>query len=301
MANGILDDFIKETDQAPGEMKGIKIVQAGRLLAAHHWQKEKLSNVHSVAKSFLATAVGFALTEALLSLDENLVDLFPEYVTEENEETLKNVTVRHLLSMSHGQAEAHLMMDQRENLQEIAWVKYSLNQPFKHQPGQHFLYSNVGPYLVGVALEQRTEMTLVAYLTPRLFDPLGFSNVVWEKDPLGRTFAAGGLWITLTDLAKFGQFYLQKGQWEGQQLLAPGWLKLVTTPKIKADASDPFTKYYGYGFWIHPNQTIYRADGAFGQMALVLPEKEAVIAISSKATDTAQNMEKIFRLIYPKL
>lgn len=299
--NPILEDFVHEINQSNQKMNGIKIIQRGELRAEYHWKEEQIQNVHSVAKSFLSTAIGFALEEKVLTLDENLTEYFSEYVNEKNQTDLEKVTGRHLLSMSHGQDASYLMMDQREEMTQTDWVTFSLNQPFTHHPGKHFLYSNVGPYLLGVVLQKRTGQNLVDYLQPRLFEPLEISQVKWTKDPVNNTFAAGGLYLTLTDLVKYGQLYLQKGKWAGQQILSSDWVKQASTPFIETDSEDSFTKYYGYGFWIHPNRRIYRADGAFGQMVMIIPKKEAVITIISEGTETAENMEKIFRLIYPRL
>ena len=198
---------------------GIKVTQNDALIAQWQSEYECRRNVYSAAKSFTSCAVGFAIQEGLLSLDEKLTDAFSKDLPEHVNENLKKATVRDLLTMCLGQEHSSLMGDQRPLYEEDDWVKLSLAIPFIYEPGTHFVYNNVGPYLAGVLVQRRAGCDLVSYLTPRLFSHLGIKRPTWEIDPLGNTFGAGGLFLTLTELHKFGLFYLHKGKWNGKQLL----------------------------------------------------------------------------------
>ena len=141
--------------------------------------------------------------------------------------------MRDLLTMCLGQARGELMGAQRPLYQERDWVKLALSFPFTDAPNTKFVYNNVGPYLAGMLVQRRSGCDLVSYLTPRLFEHLGITRPTWETDPLGHTFGAGGLFLTLSELHTFGQFYLQNGRWKGRQLLDPAWVKASTSKQVE--------------------------------------------------------------------
>lgn len=249
---------------------GLKVTQNDTLIAQWQSEYECRRNVYSAAKSFTSCAVGFAIQEGLLSLDEKLTDAFPKDLPEHVNENLKKATVRDLLTMCLGQEHSSLMGDQRPLYEEDDWVKLSLAIPFIYEPGTHFVYNNVGPYLAGVLVQRRAGCDLVSYLTPRLFSHLGIKRPTWEIDPLGNTFGAGGLFLTLTELHKFGLFYLNKGKWNGKQLLNENWITESTKQQVDAP--------YGYLFW-RGEYNSYRADGKYSQLSIVLPDKNAVVSV----------------------
>ena len=213
---------------------GIKVTKDGDLINEWYSEPECRRNIYSATKSFTSCAVGFAVQEGLLSLDEKLTDAFPE--------------------------------DLPDVYQEDDWVKMSLAIPFQYKPGTHFVYNNVGPYLAGILVQRRSGCDLVSYLTPRLFKHLGIKRPTWETDPLGNSFGAGGLFLTLSELHKFGLFYLNKGKWNGKQILSEKWIEESTA------ASD--TDNYGYLFW-RGKYNSYRADGKYSQISMILPDKNA--------------------------
>lgn len=197
---------------------GIKVTKDGDLINEWYSEPECRRNIYSATKSFTSCAVGFAVQEGLLSLDEKLTDAFPEDLPDVIDDNLKMATVRDLLTMCLGQEQGSLMGEQRPLYQEDDWVKMSLAIPFQYKPGTHFVYNNVGPYLAGILVQRRSGCDLVSYLTPRLFKHLGIKRPTWETDPLGNSFGAGGLFLTLSELHKFGLFYLNKGKWNGKQI-----------------------------------------------------------------------------------
>lgn len=274
---------------------GLKVSQHGTVIAHKTWDEECRRNVYSASKSVTSCAVGFAVQEGLLSLEERLVDAFPQDLPEAISENLERATVRDLLTMCLGQEHGELMGAQRPLYKERDWVKLALSFPFTDAPNTKFVYNNVGPYLAGVLVQRRSGCDLVSYLTPRLFEHLGIVRPTWEIDPLGRTFGAGGLFLTLSELHTFGQFYLQNGQWNGKQLLDPEWVKASTSKQVDNGAYG-----YGYLFW-GGEQGTFRADGKYGQLSILCRDKDAAITVVCECRDGAALNRAIFDQLYPQL
>jgi len=259
---------------------GLLVNKDGELTDSWHFEPECRRNIYSASKSFTAIAVGFAVQEGLISIDEKLTDAFCKDMPENISENLAKATVRDLLTMCLGQEKGFLMGDQRPLYEEDDWVKLSLRQPFVYEPGTHFVYNNVGPYLAGVLVQRRAGCDLVSYLTPRLFSHLGIKRPTWETDPLGNTFGAGGLFLTLDELHRFGLFCLNKGSWNGKQLLDPKWIE--ECGRVQDDPS------YGYLFW-RGEYNSFRADGKYTQFSIVLPDKNAVVSVVGECRDGSVN------------
>ena len=242
-------------------------------------------NQYSASKSFTSVAVGIAEREGLLSLDEPLVEAFPEEVPDNPCQNLQKATVRDLLTMCLGQGEGALMGEQRPFLAERDWVRYSLALPFPYAPGEKFVYNNVGPYLAGVLVQRRAGCDLVSYLTPRLFAPLGIVRPTWEADPQGYTFGAGGLFLSVSELTRFGQLLLQKGAWEGKQLIPAAYVEAASAKQVENGAEG-----YGYLFW-RGKENSYRADGKYGQFAIVFPGENLVIGANAECRVQGQLLD----------
>lgn len=289
-------DFTKFSEKAEElRVLGIVISQNGEEIAKKIWDEECRRNIYSASKSFTSCAVGFAVQEGLISLDEKLTDAFAEDLPERVDENLAKATVRDLLTMCLGQEEGHLMGAQRPLYKEDDWVKLSLSIPFVFEPGSRFVYNNAGPYLAGILVQRRAGCDLVSYLTPRLFSKLGIKRPTWETDPLGNTFGAGGLFLTMSELHRFGQFYLQKGMWEGKQLLSESWVMESTEKQVENGKEG-----YGYLFWGGPEGT-FRADGKYSQLSIISREKNAVITIVAECRNGEELLKTVFETIFPQL
>ena len=252
-------------------------------------------NVYSAAKSFVSAAVGFALDEGLLSLEEKLTDAFAGRLPEHPSDNLKKATVRDTLTMCLGQRRAYLMADERPYVGEKDWVKYCLAQPFEDEPGTGFVYTNVGAYLAGILIQERAGCDLLSYLEPRLLEPLGIEKTIWEVDPMGRTFGASGLFLNLRELHRFGMLYLQKGQWEGRQILPEGWAEESTRKQVENGKEG-----YGYLFW-RDRENSFLADGKFCQWTLVLPDRNAMVSLTGEVRDYKALKKILFRNIVSQL
>ena len=268
----------EEFDRAAPEDRVLNIIvrRDGETVFRADYDGEIRRNQYSVTKSFTSAAVGIAQKEGLLSLDERLTDAFRDDLPAHVSENLRQATVRDLLTMCLGQDRGFLMGEQRPFLPETDWVKYSLALPFVHAPGTVFQYNNVGPYLAGVLVQRRAGCTLDRYLTPRLFAPLGIIAPTWETDPMGYSFGAGGLFLCVSELLRFGELLLAGGKWNGRQLIPADYIAEASSKQVENGGEG-----YGYLFWRGAHNT-YRADGKYGQYAIVLPDDNAVIAVNAE-------------------
>ncbi len=217
-----ISDFVEVAEKL--NVLGIKITKDSELIAEWYSEAECRRNIYSATKSFTSCAVGFAVQEGLLSLDEKLVDAFSEDLPIEINDNLQMATVRDLLTMCLGQEQGNLMGAQRPLYKEDDWVKMSLAIPFKYKPGTHFVYNNVGPYLAGILVQRRSGCDLVSYLTPRLF------TTSWDKasyrgnrPPLEIALAQEGYFLHFQNFINLDLFYLNKGSWNGKQILSEKW------------------------------------------------------------------------------
>ncbi len=282
----------------PLRVLNVRVSRNGELIGQYDWEADVRRNAYSASKSFTSAAVGIAQKEGLLSIDEKLTDAFPDDLPDEIPLALAAATVRDLLTMSLGQEKPHLMGEQRPHYTEKDWVKLSLSLPFSHMLGEAFLYNNAGPYLAGILVQRRAGQTLTSYLEPRLLKPLGIRHTVWEEDPLGHTFGAGGLFICTEELHKFGQLYLQEGSWNGKQILPAEWVRESLSVQAAPNPNNPYG--YGYLFWGGPEGS-FRADGKFCQLSIICRDKNAVITMMSECRDADALMKAIFEEIWPQL
>ncbi|MEF2638848.1 serine hydrolase [Hominifimenecus microfluidus] len=271
------------------------VYQHGKLLARHDWVPEARQNQYSLSKSFTGTAAGFALAEGLFEMDTRISELLPDYMPENPCEELKELSVRHLLTMTAGQQRPLLMGDSRKTLKETDWTSYVLSVPFSDHPGRVFMYSNTGPYLISRIIEEKTGGSLTDYLMPRLFEPLDIPRPEWEEDPEGHIFGAGGMVLSSSEVMRFGQLYLQQGVWNGKQILPEGWVRKVERTAIPTNRGDG---EYSLLFWKSRNDT-YSAVGKFGQYCTICPEKDAVIVINALDKDDPNLLEYVWTYLYP--
>jgi CubicO group peptidase (beta-lactamase class C family) len=289
-----LNKFADKADKQ--RILGLIISQNGEIIAKQNWDDDIRRNIYSASKSFTSCAMGFAIKEGLINLDEKIIDVFANDISNHIEDNLSKVKVRDLLTMCLGQERAFLMGAERLNYKEDDWVKLSLSIPFIHEPGTQFLYSNTGPYLAGVLIQRRAGCDLVSYLTPRLFQPLGIKRPTWESDPLGNTFGASGLLLSISELHKLGLLYLQKGKWNGRELLPESWINECTTNQV----GNLSPHGYGYLFWRNEIGA-YMAFGKYEQYTIIFYDKNAVITTTAECKENGSVLKTIIEEIYPQL
>jgi CubicO group peptidase (beta-lactamase class C family) len=289
--------FIEAADKELDAMNSFMLVRHGRVVAEGWWSPydaETPHSLYSLSKSFTSTAVGLAVSEGKLSVDDEVLKFFPEDAPAEQSKNLKSMRVSDLLRMSAGhQAEASLTTSA-----DRPWTRIFLAQPVPHKPGTHFLYNTPATYMLSAIVQKATGQTVLDYLRPRLFEPLGIERPTWGASPQGISLGGYGLSIRTEDIARFGQLYLQKGEWKGKQLIPEAWVAAATARQT-SNGSNPKSDWdqgYGYQFWRCRNGA-YRGDGAFGQYCIVMPEQDAVIAITSGVKD----MQAVLNLVWDKL
>ena len=276
-------------------MNSFMLLRHGHVVAEGWWAPYDAQSPHSLyslSKSFTATAVGLAVAEGNLSVDDEVLKFFPEDAPAEPSANLKAMRVSDLLRMNTGhQTEPPRKADE-------PWVKTFLAHPVPFKPGTHFLYNTSATYMASAIVQKATGQTVLEYLKPRLFEPLGIENPTWEASPQGITAGGYGLSVRTEALARFGQLYLQKGKWQGKQLVPESWVDAATARQT-SNGSNPKSDWdqgYGYQFW-RSKHNAYRGDGAFGQYCVVMPEQDAVLVITSGV----KNMQSVLDLAWEKL
>jgi CubicO group peptidase (beta-lactamase class C family) len=249
---------------------------------------DQLHPLFSLTKSFTSTAVGFAVQEGLLSLDDKLVSFFPERQDMITDEKMRDVTVRHLLTMSTGhKQEPDIWPDSPDP------PGHFLRTELAYEPGSVWLYNSAASGMLGYIVEKVSGMSMEAYLRPRLFDPLGIAEWVWDKYPDDTCIGGYGLNLRTRDVLKFGNFML----YEGKQLLCKHWVNEATSKQIlqPGNPGQDDTVGYGFQFWMCLLENAYRGDGAFGQICLVVPRRKVVVAMNSGSSDMGEMLRLLFR------
>lgn len=297
-----ISSFITAVEDKRLGLHSFMLLRHGYVVSEGWWSPYRSDLPHmlfSLSKSFTSTAIGFAVTEKLFSLDDTVISFFPEDAPEEISENLSKMNIRHLLMMGTGHIED--TMNAINQSGDGNWVKAFFTVPVEKEPGTYFLYNTGATYMLSAILHKVTGQPLTEYLEPRLFAPLGILNAVWDSCPRGINTGGFGLNITTEDIARFGQLYLQKGIWNEQRLLPESWIEEATSKQISNGEGDhEWAMGYGYQFW-QCRHDAYRADGAFGQICAVLPEQDAVVAITA-ATDSIQGiLDEIWKHLLPNM
>lgn len=299
VSSSAIHEFVKAVEKQINELHSFMLLRHGTVVAEGWWlpySPERPHMLFSLSKSFTSTAIGLAVAEGRLSVDDRVLSFFPGEAPSRISKNLDAMQVRHLLSMSTGHAEdttSYLHKRRDGN-----WIKAFLARPVKYKPGTHFLYNTGATYVLSAIVQQLTGVTLLDYLKPRLFDPLGIVNPTWEMSPQGINTGGYGLSITTEAIARFGQLYLQKGKWNGQQLVPEAWIEAASSRQVAngSDENSDWQQGYGYQFW-RCRHGAYRGDGAFGQYCIVMPDQNAVLAITGGLGD----MQAVLNLVWEHL
>ncbi len=287
--------FIEAADKTVDSMNSVMLLRHGQVVAEGWWapyQPEAPHSLYSLSKSFTSTAVGLAIAEGKLSVNDEVLKFFPDDAPPDPGKNLRAMRVSDLLRMSTGQ------QTEPPRTPDQPWTKTFLAQPVPFKPGTHFLYNTSATYMLSAIVQKATGETLLDYLKPRLFDPLGIEHPTWESSPQGISTGGFGLSIRTEDIARFGQLYLQKGRWQGKALVPESWVDAATARQTSngGNPASDWDQGYGYQFWRCRNGA-YRGDGAFGQYCVVMPDQDAVLVITSGVKD----MQSVLNLVWDKL
>ena len=301
-ARGI-EAFLDALERDPAiEPHSMMLLRHGHVVAAGWWAPftpERPHLLYSLSKTFTATALGFAVDEGLIDLDERVVDAFPEFAHEITTPRARSIRVRHLAAMASGHTQE--MLDVAEQTDPLEPIRgFLLHEP-EREPGTVFAYSQPCTYTVAAMIQRRAGTDLIGYLRPRLFDPLGIPPVGWEAYPEGRSLGFSGLYATTESVAKLGQVYLDGGRWQQRRLLPEGWVEQVSTNWVSTSGQGSPDWECGYGFQVWQARHGYRGDGAFGQFCVILPEQDAVLAMTSSTEAMQEVLDAAWAHLLPAM
>jgi CubicO group peptidase (beta-lactamase class C family) len=272
----------------------------GHIIAEGWWEpfhRQDVHLLHSLSKSFTSSAIGLAVDEGRLDLDDRIVGFFPDDLPSNVSPNLAAMRIWDLLTMSTGHD-----VDTTPAIRTCGdgnWAKAFLAAAVPFQPGTHFLYNSGATYMLSAILQKVTGMTTLEYLRPRLLNPLGIEKVTWETCPKGYSVGGWGMSITTESIARFGQMLLQKGRWQGKQILPESWVNLATSKQVEngTDPNNDWNQGYGFQFW-RCRHNAFRGDGAFGQFCIVMPEQDMVVAMTG-ANGMGPVLEAVWNYLLP--
>lgn len=248
---------------------------------------------HSMCKSITGMAIGMLIEEEKLKLDENIYDIFPDHINAFSKIFRPVITVEHLLTMTSG-----VTFNESGIVSGNDWLGSFLNASVNGKPGTEFQYNSLNTYVLSAIVTKRTGETLTEYLTPRLFGPLGITKYYWETCPKGITKGGWGLFLCAEDMAKLGQLYLQRGKWNGQQLVSEYWIEISTARHLKTQND---TYGYGYQLWMEQRPGSFEYNGMLGQNVIIYPDMDMVLVTNAGNKEMFQDciMLNIIRKYFP--
>jgi CubicO group peptidase (beta-lactamase class C family) len=301
-----ITQFLDAASKSKTEFHSFMLVRHGKVIAEGWWNPYRADLKHtmySCSKSFTATAVGFAVQEKKISLSDKVTSFFPHDLPDTVSKFLSELTVKDVLMMSDGQEPDPTGP---VGSKDTNWIKGFLATPILHEPGSVFLYNSLGTYMLSAMVQKVTGEKIVDYLKPRLFEPLGINGMDWETDLQGINTGGWGLRIKTEDMAKFAQLFLQKGKWNGKQVLPASWvedasrMKIMQAPDAPQSARDSsdWLQGYCYQMW-RCRHNAFRGDGAFGQFMIVMPDQDAVLAITAETPDMQEELNLVWKYLLP--
>ena len=305
--------YLQAVADSAEDLHSVMVLQHGKVLEEKFFVPDTAHVLHSVSKTFTSTAVGFAVSEGLLHLDDKIVDLFPESVPENASDTLKRVTIRHLLTMNSGHGTDPTGATRRG---DGDWVRGFMEWPLQYEPGTCYCYNSLGTYVLSAAVQKVTGQKVVDYLESRLWQPLGIEKPKWLESPAGINTGGWGLYLHTEDLAKMGLCILNGGKFAGKQVIPADWVKEMSAKQVPCcpagtnevqmrernvdPATSDWLQGYGYQMW-RCRHNAFRADGAYGQYIIVIPEKDAVVVTTAQIGDMQEEINLIWDHILPAL
>ncbi len=315
-----IDSFVQATKTRPVApdsitLHSIMILKHGEVVYEKWFNGHSAETPHpmfSVSKTFTAIAVGLAINEGKLNLTNPVVKFFPDQLPDEPSDYLKAMTVRDLLTMTCGHDEE----PNSSRADSVDWVESFLAWPVKHQPGEYYLYNSIGTYMLSAIVQKVTGEKLIDYLDTRLFQPLNINRPTWDESPQGINCGGWGLNIKTEDMAKLGQLFLQKGKWNGKQVVPAEWLKEMSSYQVPSAPSgtrfedlekaglnkdnNEWVQGYGYQMWICRHNA-FRADGYAGQYIMVFPDRDAVLVLTTSSSLYQPYIDLIWEFLLPVL
>ena len=284
------------------ELHSLMLLRNGHVVTEGWWAPYAPDRVHllySLSKSYTSTAAGFAVAEGLLDLDRTVLSYFPELDADITDPRSRSMLVRHIAAMASGHHDECIERVWDSDPGDL--IRGFLRIPPDEEPGTWFAYNQPCTYTLAAIVQRESGQSLVDYLRPRLFDPLGIGPVGWQQHPPGQALGFTGLHATTDAIAKLGQLYLQRGWWGDRQLLPAEWVAQATSIQIDTPLKEnpDWQQGYGFQFWLARHG--YRGDGAYGQYCVVLPEQHVVVAITSATLDMQVVLDGLWTHLLPAL
>lgn len=295
-----IGQFLDGAQKKGIELHSLMLLRRGKVCAEGWWKPygpETAHPMYSFSKSLTSTAIGFAVQEGLLSLGDRLVDIFPDCLPDSPSENLKKATLRDLLTMSCGH-------ETEPDCHSEDWMKVFLAHPFVYEPGTMYQYNTAGTNMLCAALSRKSGQGLTAFLRPRLFDKIGIGEVSCAAMGDGIEMGGAGYRLSTEDMARFMLFVMQRGRWEGEQLLDESWFDQATSRQIATDTpvyhgKEDWGLGYGFQFWQCKPQGAYRADGMWGQFGIAMPQQEALLIITEATGHTQDTLDLVWDILLP--
>lgn len=289
--------FLDKLPESKTALHALQIYRHGKLMlsmAPKPYSVSDAMQLYSLSKSFSSTAIGFLADDGVLTAEDRVIDIFKDQLPARLGRNMEHLRVKHLLSMNTGHAACCLPYIRRA----AAPVTEFLNTDLDFMPGTHFTYNNAATYMLSEIVTHYTKKTMFDFLQERLFLPLGITDVYWDVFPSGRSQGAVGLHASVEDVAKLGLLYLNKGKWNGKRLLSEEWVATASAPHSdnSGNGTKDWVAGYGYQFWRNAREG-YRGDGAFGQLSMVFPERDMVVAAKVCSDDMQTEIDLIFDLM----
>ena len=288
------------------QLHSLLIVRHGKLVletAKFPTAREDKHLVYSCSKTFTATAVGIAIDEKLIKLDDRIIDYFPEVSRAGLDENAMKITIRNLLMMAtgHGRDSVGDMCNS-----DLSWPEVFFHSEMIYEPGTTFVYDSGGTYMLSEIISRVTRKSMFEYMKEKVFEPLDIVDVSWDVHGKVNT-GAWGVLIAPRDLCKLGLLYLNKGVWEGKRILSEEYIEEATKPLISTrgehkleERIDGWSRNYGFSFWQN-NANSFRADGAFGQLCMIFPKEDMVIVTTAEEENSGRIMSLIEKYILAPL
>lgn len=302
ISSRVIQSWIERNEREIDALHGFVLRRHGQVIAEGTWAPfDTLTRPHmlySHSKSFTSTAIGFLVSEGKIDLDDRVIDFFPDKLPADVSPNLAALRVRDLLTMNTGAPKT----DASRGRPDLDWEKQFLANDFADRPGTAFRYDSCATYMLACIVERKTGKKLMDFLDERLFKPIGISSA-WSTVSLSGVACGGwGMNMTTRDISRFGQLLLDEGMWDGKRVLSRDWIRLATSfqtfsgKSFEGITGGEWGQGYGFQFW-RCRHNCYRADGAFGQYTVVMPDQDAVLSIHSGVPD----MQKVLDLIWSDL
>jgi CubicO group peptidase (beta-lactamase class C family) len=308
VSSDVLSNLFDAMDASDIEFHSVMVLRNGFVIGEGWWAPyapQYRHTLHSLSKSFTSAAVGLAINKGHFTIESQVISFFPDMLPKEVSPNLAAMKVKHLLTMTTGHQTSKGIMTN-----SAPWVQAFLAAPIVHEPGTYYVYNTAASYMLSAIVQKTTGKTLLEFLKPRLMEPLHIEGADWETSPQGINTGGFGLRVRTEDIAKFSQLYLNKGKWNGKQIIPAAWVE-ASGKEQWTFTSNPFggkspkehddwQQGYGYQFW-RTQHNGFRSDGLYGQFGIILPDQQTVVAITEQSFNTQKTLNFVWDVLFPGL